>query len=64
MCDLDEYYMTILTFVPTRTCRSPGTKVEHKAYPQLIVAMHCRLDLDEERDEVREREREGERERC
>ena len=27
------------------TCRSPGTKVEHKAYPQERVAVHWRLDL-------------------
>jgi hypothetical protein len=34
-----------LTFVPMTTCLSPGTKNEQSAYSQVIVRMHCSVDL-------------------
>lgn len=36
---------TLVTLVPTMTCRSPGTKNEQSAYSQSIVRMHCKVDL-------------------
>ena len=38
-------WKSLFTFVPMTTCRSPGTKNEQSAYSQVIVRIHCSVDL-------------------